>query len=55
MMTYEFYDHETGEIFFVEMPTLEEAKEVARTYFERPVCWGEVSEEYAEMCGYDTY
>ena len=55
MRTYEFFDAATGETFFVEAETVDEAKVVAKTYFERPHFWGEVSEFYAESMGYDTY
>ena len=55
MYTYEFFDEATGEAFFVESTDKREAIATARIFFEEPHCYGKVSEEYAEMMGYDTY
>lgn len=55
MKTWEFTDRVTGEDFFVEAPCIEDAVAVAVQYFERPVCFGEISLELAEGLGYDTY
>ena len=55
MRTFEFYDRETGEKFFVECDTATEAIETAKQYFKKPKFLGEVDEEYAEILGYDTY
>lgn len=55
MKTWEFTDKESGEDFFVEATDETSAYEIARKYFNKPKCYGEVSEEYAEMMGYDTY
>jgi len=55
MKTWEFEDKVTGEPFFVESNTKEEAIQIAKNYFEKPKCYGEVSEYEAEMMGYDTY
>lgn len=55
MMTYEFYDKVTGEDFFVEANSTDEAIAIAKRYFEKPECYGTVSEYEAEMMGYDTY
>ena len=55
MKTWEFSDEETGEDFFVEAPTREEAIKKARVMFNSPECFGEVSEAYAEAVGWDTY
>lgn len=52
---YLFYDAETGEEFFVECETKEEAITTARTYFERPFLNGIFSPEDADILGYDTY
>ena len=52
---YLFYDTETGEEFFVECETKEEAITTARTYFERPFLRGIFSPEDADILGYDTY
>ena len=52
---YLFEDAETGEEFFVECETKEEAIATARTYFERPFLRGIFSTEDAEILGYDTY
>ena len=54
-MTYEFNDQSTGEDFFVEANTKEEAMKIAKQYFKKPKCYGTVTEEEAEMMGYDTY
>ena len=50
MKTWDFTDEETGEPFFIEAPTKK-----AKVIYNEPECWGEVSEEYAEAVGYDTY
>ena len=55
MKTYDFHDDLTGEDFFVEAETKEEAIEKANEYFETPVCYGEIDDAEAEMLGYDTY
>lgn len=55
MNTYLFEDSETGEEFFVEATTEEEAKGVAENYFEEPQLLMQVSEEFAERMGLDTY
>lgn len=55
MRTYEFMDRATGEMFFVEAENQLEAKATAAIYFEEPFLYNRVSEEYAEMMGYDTY
>lgn len=53
--TFAFYDKETGEDFFVEAFDLTQAITIAKEYFEKPACQGEVSWEEAEALGYDTY
>lgn len=55
MKTWEFDDKVTGEDFFVEANTKEEAIQIAKNYFEKPVCYGEVDDFTADMLGYDTY
>ena len=55
MMNYWFVDDETGEEFFVQTNDINEAKEIARTYFEKPILYDVVSDEVAEMWGFDTY
>lgn len=55
MFTWSFDDKETGEDFFVEAETKEEAMAIAKKYFEKPKCYGTVPEFYAEAMGYDTY
>jgi hypothetical protein len=52
---YLFQDMETGEEFFVECETKEEAITTAKTYFEEPVLNGIFSPEDADILGYDTY
>lgn len=54
-MTWEFSDRESGEYFFVEANTKEEAMKIAKRYFEKPKCYGTVTDFEAEMLGYDTY
>ena len=55
--TYWFRDDDTGEEFFVELDhaCYKEARAIAKEYFEAPKFLGTVSEEEAEMMGYDTY
>lgn len=55
MKTWEFTDIETGEDFFVEADTKEEAIAKAKQYFDTPKCYGAVTDFEAEMLGYDTY
>ena len=55
MKTYEFNDEATGEDFFVEAETQEEAMEKAKIYFIKPTCFGEIPRDRAEAIGYDTY
>lgn len=56
MLNYKFYDEITGEIFFVQAYSLEEAKNIAFDYFEMPIFQNEIYDDYdAEMLGYDTY
>lgn len=56
MLNYKFEDVETGEIFFVQQYSLEEAIEDAKKWFKEPVFLREIYEdEEAEMLGYDTY
>lgn len=55
MYTILFTDKITGEDFFVVANSIKEAREIAKKYFECPRFIDVVSEEYAEMCGYDTY
>ena len=52
---YFFQDMETGEEFFVERETKEEAITIATTYFEEPILMGIFSPEDADILGYDTY
>jgi len=53
--TYLFEDIETGEEFFVEEENFPKANEIAFEYFLTPKYIREVSAEFAEMCGLDTY
>ena len=55
MRTFYFEDMVSGEEFFVEALTKEAAIDTALTYFEQPHLYGEVSEEFAEWMGLDTY
>lgn len=55
MTTYYFEDLETGEEFFVESESLRDARETAYKYFTEPNYLGEVTEQFAEMAGFDTY
>jgi hypothetical protein len=54
-MTYEFNDRVTGEDFLVEAQCEADALETAQRYFDEPKCFGAVTEEEAEMLGWDTY
>ena len=53
--TFWFEDYDTGEEFFVEVPTKEEAIKIARTYFADPSLIDVIDIEEAEMMGLDTY
>ena len=55
IFTWLFADEESGEEFFVEAPTEEEATKTANTYFEAPTLCEKVPTEWAEMVGLDTY
>ena len=55
MFDYLFLDNESGEYFFVEVETLDEAWEIARENFEDPEYVDTYSTEEADMLGYDTY
>ena len=55
MYDYFFEDVETGEEFFVEVETEEEAIEIAERFFDEPVLKGIFSPEDADILGYDTY
>lgn len=57
MNTYWFCDDESGEEFFVEAKTREEAWKVATDIFEENSLnyYGEVSFAFAEAMGLDTY
>ena len=55
MYDYLFEDMETGEEFFVERETKEEAITVAKTYFEEPRFLMVCTPEDADILGYDTY
>ena len=45
-----------GEEFIVDADTKQEATEVAKGFFEGKLkCWGEMTEEEAEMSGLDEY
>ncbi len=55
MRTWYFEDMVSGEEFFVEAISKEWAETIALTYFEQPQLHGEVSEEFAEWMGFDTY
>lgn len=54
-MTWECDDLATGEDYFVEAATKEEAMAIAKEYFEQPRVFGTVTEFEAEVMGYDTY
>lgn len=55
MRTFLFVDRVSGEEFFVEAEDRTKANKEACIWFEEPHNCGEVSEEEAEMLGYDTY
>lgn len=52
---YLFKDMETGEDFFVETDSKEEATKVANTYFKEPRLLMICNPEEADILGYDTY
>ena len=52
---YLFYDEETGEEFFVQRDTKAEAVEIAKMYFTKPLLQDCLSDEEADILGYDTY
>lgn len=52
---YLFQDMETGEDFFVECETKEEAIAIAKKYFEEPRFMMRCDPEDADILGYDTY
>lgn len=53
--TYQFYDAESGEDFFVEAKNKGEATKRAKIYFAKPKFIDEVTWEEADILGYDTY
>ncbi len=55
MRTFLFVDRVSGEQFFVKAEDRTAANKIACTWFEEPHNCGEVSDEEAEMLGYDTY
>lgn len=55
MRHYWFEDGETNEEFIVCADNKEEAYTIARQYFNRVKCYGEISEEEAEASGLDEY
>jgi hypothetical protein len=55
MKHYLFEDLETGEEFIVGADSLDEAKEIAKEYFERPKYCYRMSEFEAEASGLDEY
>lgn len=55
MWDYLFYDDETGEEFFVECDTKEEAIETAKSLFDTPIYKAKFTPEEAEWYGLDTY
>ena len=55
MRTFLFVDRVSGEEFFVEAESWTKANKKACIWFEEPHNCGEVSEEEAEILGYDTY
>lgn len=50
-----FEDQETGEVFIVERKDYKEAEKVAKDFFTEPRFIKEISYDYAEMLGIDTY
>lgn len=55
MKHYWFEDTESGEEFIVCADNKEEAREIAKEYFTKVKCFGEISEEEAEASGLDEY
>lgn len=54
-MYYLFVDDESGEEFFVEADSQDEARETAKEYFEAPRLIGTMTEEESEWYPYDVY
>lgn len=50
-----WFTSDDGEDFFVTAFDARQAKAIAREYFGTAKCHGVVSEEWAEMQGWDTY
>lgn len=50
-----FVDNNTGEEFFVETETKEEAIKIAKQYFKSPRCSAKYTPSEAEWYGLDTY
>ncbi len=55
LLDYLFQDQESGEVFFVECTSVEEAKKIAFENFDEPELIGIYSVEDAEELGYDTF
>ena len=55
MWDYLFYDDETGEEFFVECDTKEEAIKTAKSLFKKPSYKTKFTPNEAEWYGLDTY
>lgn len=53
--TFQFYDAESGEDFFVEAKNKSEATKRAKQCFAKPKYIDEVTWEEAEILGYDTF
>ncbi len=55
MKHYFFGDKESGEDFLVSARSLDEAKEIAKQFFEKPIFWDTLTEQEAEASGLDEY
>ena len=55
MWDYLFYDDETGEEFFVECDTKEQATKTAKSLFNAPIYKAKFTPDEAEWYGLDTY
>ncbi len=56
MRNFLFYDNDSGEHFIVEAESLAEAKFTAKDWFGEAVGYiDEISDEEADMLGYDTF
>ena len=54
-MNYLYYDHHTGELFYVNADSKDIANQIAYFYFAEPEFFRIDDDNTAEIMGYDTY